>query len=52
MLRDELVTVETIAPILLKEQAEQLQRIVPQVYSNGALISIPLKAKLLNVLGI
>jgi len=51
MIRDEIETVETTAPILLKEQAEQLKRNFPQVSGNGELILIPLKSKLNNALG-
>ena len=51
MIRDEIETVETTSPNLLGEQTEQLQRIFPQVFSEGKLILIQLKVKLDNILG-
>ncbi len=45
MLRNDIVTGRTTAPILPEEQTEQLKRILLQVYSDEELILRPLQDK-------
>jgi hypothetical protein len=51
MIRNEIESMETTPPNLLKEQTEQLKRIFPQAFSEGNLILIQLKANFNYILG-
>jgi len=52
MLRDEIETVETASPNILVDQIERLQRIFPQVFSEGKVDFKTLRVALGDVVGV